>query len=152
MWINDTTYAVKQIKASISPDANLNYIQNFYFEHVFDQVQNEVWMLTEERLILEFRLTEESKVLGMFGRKYSKRSDFVINQAKDNSFYTDNSVEMSDSAKVRSAEYWQRNRPITLNVQEKHIEEMVDSLSKTSFYKSMKKIGLLRDNGVFPIE
>lgn len=149
MWINDTTYAVKQIKASISPDANLNYIQNFYFEHVFDQVQNEVWMLTEERLILEFRLTEESKVLGMFGRKYSKRSDFVINQAKDNSFYTDNAVEMSDSAKVRSAEYWQRNRPITLNVQEKHIEEMVDSLSKTSFYKSMKKLVYFATTGYF---
>jgi hypothetical protein len=149
MWINDTTYAVKQIKASISPDANLNYIQNFYFEHVFDQVQNEVWMLTEERLILEFRLTEESKVLGMFGRKYSKRSDFVINQAKDNSFYTDNSVEMSDSAKVRSAEYWQSNRPIKLNVQEKHIEEMVDSLSKTSFYKSMKKLVYFATTGYF---
>mgnify|MGYP006877614256 FL=1 len=149
MWINDTTYAVKQIKASISPDANLNYIQNFYFEHVFDQVQNEVWMLTEERLILEFRLTEESKVLGMFGRKYSKRSDFVINQAKDNSFYTDNSVEMSDSAKLRSAEYWQSNRPITLNVQEKHIEEMVDSLSKTTFYKSMKKLIYFATTGYF---
>lgn len=151
MWINDTTYAVKQIKASISPDANLNYIQNFYFEHVFDQVQNEVWMLTEERLILEFRLNEDSKILGMFGRKYSKRSDFVINQAKDNSFYANNSVEISDSAKVRNAEYWQSNRPITLNVQEKHIEEMVDSLSKTTFYKSMKKLVYFATTGYFPL-
>jgi hypothetical protein len=149
MWINDTTYAVKQIKASISPDANLNYIQNFYFEHFFDKVQNEVWMLTEERLILEFRLTEESKVLGMFGRKYSKRSDFVINQAKENAFYTTNSVEFSDSAKVRNADYWQKNRPVTLNVQEKHIEEMVDSLSKTSFYKSLKKFVYFATTGYF---
>jgi hypothetical protein len=149
MWINDTTYAVKQIKASISPDANLNYIHNFYFEHFFNQVQNEVWMLTEERLILEFRLTDESKILGMFGRKYSKRSDFVINQAKENAFYTTNSVEFSDSAKVRNADYWQRNRPVTLNVQEKHIEEMVDSLSKTSFYKSMKKLVYFGTTGYF---
>lgn len=151
MWINDTTYAVKQIKASISPDANLNYIQNLYFEHFFEQVQNEVWMLTEERLILEFRLTEESKILGMYGRKYSKRSDFVINEEKDHSFYTTNAVEISDSAKIRSQEYWQNNRPITLNVQEKHIEEMVDSLSKTSFYKSMKKLVYFATTGYFQL-
>lgn len=149
MWINDTTYAVKQIKASISPDANLNYIQNLYFEHFFEQVQNEVWMLTEERLILEFRLTEESKILGMYGRKYSKRSDFVINDVKDHSFYATNAVEFSDSAKTRTQEYWQNNRPITLNVQEKHIEEMVDSLSQTSFYKSMKKLLYLATTGYF---
>ena len=149
MWINDTTYAVKQIKASISPDANLNYIQNFYFEHYFDQVQNEVWMLTEERLIIEFRLTEDSKLLGMYGRKYSKRSDFVINQAKENLFYATNSVEMSDSAKIRPQEYWQNNRPVVLNVQEKHIEEMVDSLSKTSFYKSMKKFIYFATTGYY---
>jgi hypothetical protein len=149
MWINDTTYAVKQIKASISPDANLNYIQNLYFEHFFDQVQNEVWMLTEERLILEFRLTEESKILGMYGRKYSKRSEFVINEVKDHSFYATNTVELSDSAKIRSQDYWQNNRPITLNVQEKHIEEMVDSLSKTSFYKSMKKLLYFATTGYF---
>lgn len=150
MWINDTTYAVKQIKASISPDANLNYIQNFYFEHFFDQVQNEVWMLNEERLIIEFRLTEESKILGMFGRKYSKRSDFVINQAKDNAFYSTNSVEISDSAKLRSTDYWVDHRPVTLNVQEKHIEEMVDSLSKTTFYKSMKKLLYFTTTGYYP--
>lgn len=150
MWINDTTYAVKQIKASISPDANLNYIQNFYFEHFFDQVQNEVWMLNEERLIIEFRLTEESKILGMFGRKYSKRSDFVINQAKDNAFYSTNSVEISDSAKLRSTDYWVDHRPVTLNVQEKHIEEMVASLSKTTFYKSMKKLLYFATTGYYP--
>jgi hypothetical protein len=56
---------------------------------------------------------------------------------------------MSDSAKLRSAEYWQSNRPITLNVQEKHIEEMVDSLSKTTFYKSMKKLIYFATTGYF---
>lgn len=149
MWINDTTYAVKQIKASISPDANLNYIQNFYFEHFFNQVENEVWMLTEERLIIEFRLTEESKMLGMYGRKYSKRSDFVINEAKENAFYLTNAVEISDSAKLRSTEYWQQHRPVVLNVQEKHIEEMVDSLSKTPIYKTMKKLVYLGTTGYY---
>lgn len=149
MWINDTTYAVKQIKASISPDANLNYIQNFYFEHFFNQVEKEVWMLNEERLIIEFKLTEESKIPGVFGRKYSKRSDYIINEAKENPFYSTNSVEISDSAKIRPAEYWMGNRPLTLNVQEKHIEEMVDSLSKTSFYKSMKKFVYFASTGYY---
>jgi hypothetical protein len=50
MWINDTTYAIKQIKANISPWANINYVQDLYLEHNFDQVEKEVWMLTEEKI------------------------------------------------------------------------------------------------------
>ena len=49
MWIHDTTYAVKQFKASLSGDANINFIQDIYFEHYFDMVAPEVWMLTKEK-------------------------------------------------------------------------------------------------------
>src|SRR5690606_34946846 len=44
MWIHDTTYAVKEIKASLSPWANINYVQDLYFEQKFDEVEKEVWM------------------------------------------------------------------------------------------------------------
>jgi hypothetical protein len=32
MWINDTTFAIKNIEAGIVKDANINYIQSFVFK------------------------------------------------------------------------------------------------------------------------
>ena len=54
MWVHDTTYAVKRFEANIAPGANLNYIQEFYIEQAFEQVQKEVWMLTSEKMVLSF--------------------------------------------------------------------------------------------------
>ncbi|MEN9699573.1 MAG: hypothetical protein RLZZ301_771 [Bacteroidota bacterium] len=152
MWIHDTTYAVKSISASITKDANLNFIQNLYFEHHFEQVQKEVWMLTEERLIIEFKATEHSKFLGLIGRKYSKRSDFLINKAQNDEFYRKNAVELVDSAKVRDSSYWETQRPQQLNTKEVQIQQMYDSLSVLPFFTNMKKLSYMATTGYWPIQ
>lgn len=152
MWIHDTTYAVKQISAHIAADANLNYIDQFYFEHRFEQVQKEVWMLTEERMVISFKATEKTKLLGMVGRKYSKRSNFVINQPYDESFYrSDNAVEVLDNAKDRSEVEWETLRPQALSTKEERIQEMVDSLEAQPFYQNMRKLTYFATTGYWPI-
>ena len=86
MWIHGTAYAVNRIEANIAPGANLNYIQDFYIEQAFEQVQKEVWMLTSEKMVLSFKVTEKSKFLGLIGRKYSQRSAYVINAGQPKQF------------------------------------------------------------------
>jgi hypothetical protein len=39
MWINDTTYAVKSIDATIAEGANINWIKNFKVKQEFNEVQ-----------------------------------------------------------------------------------------------------------------
>lgn len=148
MWIHDTTYAIKRISASISPGANLNYISDFYFEQEFEQVEKEVWMMVEEKLIADIRLTDNSKLYGLYGRKYTSRRNILINQKKEEGFYkSDNTVEFLDSAKVRSDDYWVKARHVKLSEQEGNIIEMVDSLQQTRFFKTMKKLTYLASTG-----
>ena len=148
MWIHDTTYAIKRISASISPGANLNYITDFYFEQEFEQVEKEVWMMVEEKLIADIRLTENSKLYGLYGRKYSSRRNILINQKKAEDFYkNDNTVEFLDSAKLRSDDYWVKARHVELSAQEGNIIEMVDSLQQTRFFKTMKNLTYLASTG-----
>jgi hypothetical protein len=152
MWIHDTTYAIKKITANISPDANLNYIQDFYFEQEFEQVEREVWMMTSEKLISDVRVTEKTKVYGLFGRKTSSRRNFKINQRRDPEFYQgDNTVEVLDSAKLRSKDYWQTIRHKPLSTQEQKINEMIDTLQNTRIFKSLKKIPNLLITGFYPV-
>jgi hypothetical protein len=141
MWINDTTYAIKKIIGRISQDANINYIQDLYFEHDFNEISPEVWMLTNEKMIASVNITENSKTNGLFARKNSSRMKFKINNELPKEFYKgDNTVEISDSAKIRDKEYWVTHRHTPLSVQEKNIDIMVDSLNEVPVFKALKRL------------
>lgn len=153
MWINDTTYAIKSIKGNISEGANINFVNNLYFEQDFDLVGPEVWMLKSEKLIVDLKYVEQSKTLGMFARKHSSRKYFVINQEHPNDFYkSDNTVEVHPDAKTRSEEYWEEHRHFPLSKQEKGIDEMVDSLYKLPTFKFYKNVVYTATTGYYPFK
>ncbi|NBV58169.1 MAG: carboxypeptidase-like regulatory domain-containing protein, partial [Bacteroidetes bacterium] len=58
LWINDSSFAVKRIEATVSPNANLNFVKDFYFQHDFEKVQNAFWMLKKERFIADIQLNK----------------------------------------------------------------------------------------------
>lgn len=152
MWIHDTTYAVKTFKASISPWANINYVQALYLEHHFDQVAKEVWMLTEEKMIIDLKITKKTEVYGFYGRKYTSRRNFEVNVDHPDAFYrSDNTVEFEDGAKTRDDAYWAAHRPVPLSEQEQGIVEMTDSLNHDPFFKFMKNMAYLASTGYYPL-
>jgi hypothetical protein len=152
MWIHDTTYAVKRFEANIAPGANLNYIQEFYMEHAFEQVQKEVWMLTSEKMVLTFKVNEKSKFIGLVGRKYSLRSNYVVNEPKDEDFYrSSNTVDVSSGAKELNEQQWAAIRPVELSTKERRIQEMVDSLEQQPYFQNMRKLSYFASTGYWPI-
>lgn len=152
MWIHDTTYAVKQIKANISPSANINYVQDLYLEHHFDMVQNEVWMLTEEKMIIDLKVTKGTDLYGFYGRKYSSRKDFKINQTYPSDYFkTENTVEFQEGAKNRDDAYWANLRHKPLNQQENGIDQMVDSLNSDPFFSFLKNFTYMVSTGYYPV-
>jgi hypothetical protein len=152
MWIHDTTYAVKIFKANISPWANINYVQDLYMEHHFEQVKPEVWMLTEEKMILDLKVTQGTQLYGFYGRKYSSRRNFVINEPRSDEYYkSDFTVEFEDSAKLRDKAYWEAHRHMPLNDQENGIDQMVDSLNNDPFFKFLKNATYMLSSGYYPI-
>ncbi len=152
MWIHDTTYAVKRVSARISPGANINYVQDLYFEQEFKLVEKEVWMLTKEKLIVDLKLTQKSKVYGFFARKTSTRKYYVVNKKRDDDFYNSNStVEYADSSELRSEAYWKAHRHEPLSIQEEGIVDMIDSLEDTRIFRTMKNLAYLGTTGYIPI-
>jgi len=152
MWITDSTYAIKKISGSISPGANLNYIQDLHFVNEYNLVAPEVWMLTYEEIIAEINITQNSKLYGLYGRKHTYRKNFKINEARPIDFYKSSSnVEIHPDAKNRDLEYWKKNRHLELTKQEKGINEMVDSLNNVTAFKTFKKLTYCLATGYYPI-
>lgn len=152
MWIHDTTYAVKSIKASISPWANINYVQDLYFEQEFEQVEKEVWMQVREKMIIDLKLTQKTELYGFYARKLSSRKNFVINKPHADEFYkAENTVEYEDGSMTRSDEYWREHRHEPLTAQEQGIDDMVDSLNNTLFFRTLKNLTYMATTGYYPV-
>ncbi|MCJ8291291.1 MAG: DUF5686 and carboxypeptidase regulatory-like domain-containing protein [Flavobacteriales bacterium] len=152
MWIHDTTYAVKVFKADISPGVNINYVQGMYLENHFDQVAPEVWMLTEEKMIVDLKITKKTGVYGFFGRRHSTRKNFIINEPRATEFYrSDSNVEMEEGADQRSEEYWAGIRHNPLSKTEEGIDQMIDSLSEVRFFKFLKNMIYFISTGYYPV-
>lgn len=152
MLVHDTTFAIMNFTADLSSIANINYINGFYFEQSFKQIQNKIWMMTNEKLVIDFKLTKDSKLMGFYMRKYSERYNFEINQPKPTHFYnTQDNLEETDKARNRSTTFWDSLRPTPLNQQEHNIDVMLDTLNKNRTFKFYKNITILGSTGYYPI-
>ena len=129
MWIHDTTFAVKEVDAQIAEDANINFVQYLEIKQEYDQVENEVWMLTKDELFADFYLYEKQP--GFYGRKSSSYKDFVINDEKPDEFYTaGQKVIVAEDANYKGDEYWHNARHDTLTDKEKQIYHLIDTLQE----------------------
>jgi hypothetical protein len=152
MWVHDTTYAVKKWSARVADDANINYVNGFYLEQIFNQVEEEVWMLTYDRLIVDLKVYEKSKLLGFYGRKLTTRKNFVINKPHPPDFYkTNENVVMLEGAGKRDEEYWREHRHVPLNKQEEKIDIMIDSLNEVPLFKAFKNLTFMATTGFYPL-
>ena len=126
-WVNDTTYAIKEIDARILKSANINFITDLRVRHQYEEVEKEVWMLVKEDILADFTLVEGE--MGFYGKKLTTYRDFVINEPKDNSFYGGAEHVISESQiNEKSDEYWSEARHETITTDQQAIYDMVDSL------------------------
>jgi hypothetical protein len=127
MWVNDTTYAIKYIEGNISKDANINFVNELTVSQTFEQVQDEVWMLTKDELLVDFEVAE--KAMGFYGRKTTSYREFKINEPKEDDFYSGvENIFVSDSAQDYSEEFWEGNRHEELTENQEGVYQMIDTL------------------------
>lgn len=135
MWVHDTTYAIKYIEGKISKDANINFVNELIVSQTFEQVQDEVWMLTKDELLVDFEWVD--KAMGFYGRKTTTYRDFKINEPKNEEFYDGvENIFVSDSAMLRSDEFWRDQRHLELTENQEGIYQMIDTLEDLPAFKS----------------
>jgi len=135
LFIHDTTYAIKSVEGIISKDANINFVNELKVKQTFEQVEDEVWMLTKDELFVDFQIMD--KAMGFYGRKISTFKDFVINKPKDPEFYTGyESIIVSDSAQDYGDEFWHDNRHVKLTENQEGVYAMIDTLENLPIMKT----------------
>jgi len=146
MWVADTTFAVKRLEMSIPSEVNLNFVKALNVIQEYSFVPNEKdtalgnWMLSRDRLVVDFKIDDnrkKPKQVGFYGRKTTSYKNFVLNKPRDAEFFNrmDN-LSVEDSASVKDEKYWASARHDTLSRNEKQIYKMVDSIKTMPIYKA----------------
>jgi len=158
VWINDTTYAVRRIEAGIHEGANLNFVQGFEVRQEYDQVQNEVWMLVKDALVVDLNVVKNSErkdkntVQGLYGRRSASYRDFVINEPKEDPFYAGvEEVIMAVDPLSEGNDFWVANRHEALSEKENTIYHMVDTMKTIPRFRTYIDIISTVVTGYYPL-
>ncbi len=142
IWIHDTTFGVVKVDMRVSKDANINIINEIVINQEFKLVDKKYWMPTVDNMIADLNLTENtSKVIGLYLHKTTSYRNFVMNQLQSDKFYNEPvNIVVKDSAQKRDADYWTEHRHDSLNLQEKKIYKMTDTIQTIKAFKIYRDI------------
>jgi len=135
-WVADTTFAIKKVDMRVVDDANINLINDLVCVQEFDFIDNKYWMLSRDYMIIDFNpLNNNDKLLGFFGKKTTTYRKYVLDQPKEEKFYSSpTDIIVNDSATIRPKEYWVTARHDSLNKDEKNIYKMIDSVKSVPLF------------------
>ena len=136
-WVNDTTFAVKEINMQATRSANINWVKDIYIEQEFDVLNDSVFLLKRDYMLSDFSLNKKDKSKGVYGRRTTMYKDYKFNQPKEASFYNEE-INVYDQKIYNKADtYWSENRQEKLNNNELGIYKMLDTLTTVPKFKKM---------------
>ncbi|RME19294.1 MAG: carboxypeptidase-like regulatory domain-containing protein, partial [Bacteroidetes bacterium] len=116
IWIADTSWGVKRFEMSLPKEANINFINQVKATQEYEMIDT-TWMMVKDRLVIDFSPTKNS--IGFYGRKTTSYKNIVINQSKDDKFYTlGDAIIVEDDALKKDETFWQQHRHDTLTQRE----------------------------------
>ena len=138
MWVHDSTFAIAKVDMKLAVDANLNFVNDIALSLEYDIVDGKHWVLSKDKIIMDFNMVENSsKVLGFFARRSSHYSDFKFNQPPPDSIFKQPvHLMMAKGHRDYSDVFWDNNRDVPLNRNEKGVYTMVDSVENIPIFKT----------------
>jgi len=152
-WVNDTTFAVKEINMQVVKSANINWVKDIYVEQEFDLLNDSTFVLKRDYFMSDFSINNSEKSKGVYGKKTTIYKNYVFNKPiKDKDFYTKKVYEQKDSIFNKTKEFWNASRPVELNEDEKKVFKMLDTLQTVKKFQNFKKTIATLASGYFEID
>jgi hypothetical protein len=139
----DTTYAVRKLDMTVSPNINMNWIRDLHISQEFEKNESDGrYHLVKSDMITEVGLTK-GKSNGLFGERSVSYKNYRINQPKEEAFYRGPSVEVKENKDQFTDGFWTSRRHDSLSRYEANTYRNVDSLSHMRSFKRLMDWGTL---------
>jgi len=146
-WVNDTTFAVKEINMQATKSANINWIKDIYIEQEFDVLNDSVFLLKKDYLMSDFSLRKKDKSRGIYGKRTTMYKDYVFNEPKEDKFYKEQVNAYNEEIYNKGADFWNTNRQEKLSENEIGIYKMIDTLKTIPKFKRIYNLMSILGSG-----
>jgi hypothetical protein len=140
IWIDKMSWAIAQIDATITKDANLNFVERIKIQQELEPV-GKVWFPVKNRILVDVNeLTKNSAGLLLKFTNYNQ--DIIADKIKDAKFF-DNGIEILSDFKENNDSYWQKVRPESFSEKEQMAYAMIDTIKNVPIVRRYTNLALL---------
>lgn len=150
-WVNDTTWAIKDINLQVSKSANINWIKDIYIEQEFEVLNDSVFLITRDYFMSDFSLAKKDQSKGVYGKRTTLFNNYVFDQNKGEAFYKEDSDPYAYEIYNQKDEFWSKNRLEELNKDEEGIYKMLDTLKTVPKFKRIYNTASILATGYIEI-
>ena len=139
VWITKKEFAIRQIDATVSKDANLNFVEKIKIQQELAATELGPWLPVKNRLLVDIgEVTKNS--LGMLAKFYTSNKNFITNKPLEPSFYGQPIQVAEDANMFGEDKYWDTLRHEPLSETEKNVYRMIDTLKNIPVIKTYTDI------------
>ena len=150
-WVNDTTWAIKEINLQASKSANLNWVREVYIEQEFDVLNDSIFLITRDYFLSDFSFRKKEKAKGMYGKRTTLYNNYSFDLPRDKKFYAEQVDPYQYEVFNRPDEFWDVNRMEKLSKDEKGVYTMLDTLKTVPKFKTFYDIGATLATGYYEV-
>lgn len=151
-WVNDSTYAIKNINLEVTKSANINWVKEIYIEQEFDVVNDSVFLLKRDYMLSDFSFQKKEKSRGVYGKRTTVFDNYEFDKEKPKDFYKADKNPFDPAAVVKDDEFWAQNRLEELNKDETGIYKLLDTLKTVPKFKSYYNLVSILGSGYVEID
>ena len=146
-WVNDSTWAIKDINLRVSKSANINWVKEVYIEQEFDVLNDSTFLITRDYFMSDFSFRKKEEARGVYGKRTTLYDNYKFDIKKAKDFY-DNEVDpFNEAIYNRDDAFWDIKRQEALNKDEKGVYKMLDTLKTVKAFKRLYDVGTILATG-----
>lgn len=146
-WVNDSTYAIKNINLQASKSANINWVKEIYIEQEFEVLNDSLFLIKRDYMLTDFALNKKEKSRGIYGKRTTLYNNYVFDQPKPVKFYEQVVFDYNEDVYNRDDSFWTQNRMESLNKDEQGVYKMLDTLKTVKKFKQLYNLGSILASG-----
>ncbi len=151
-WVNDSTYAIKNINLEVTKSANINWVKEIYIEQDFDVVNDSVFLLKRDYMLTDFSFRKKEESKGVYGKRTTVYGAYQFDIEKPREFYKTKGNAYDPLVMNRDSVFWENNRLEILNKDEQGIYQLLDTLKTVPKFKTFYNIASILGSGYVEID
>jgi hypothetical protein len=148
-WVNDSTWAIKEINMQLSKSANINWVKEIYMEQEFDIVNDTTFLLKRDYFLSDFVFNKKEESRGLYGKRTTLYDNYEFDKKIDPNFYKKEVYNYDKDVYNRDDSFWDENRQEKLSNDEKGVYKMLDTLKTVKKFRNLYNLGSVLASGYY---